>query len=317
MNYIVLDLEWNQSNDSEDVNSELLFEIIEIGAIKLNEKREKIGEFSEKITPEVYKEFHHITERLIHMKMEDLENCRAFPEVAESFFDFCGDDYIFCTWGPLDLYELQRNMNFYNMKALSNGPIKFLDIQKLFSIAYEDTKSRRSLEYAVDYLEIAKDVAFHRALADAYYTAKIVQGIQDEKILENYSFDLFHIPKKRKDEIREYFSNYYKFISRGFKSKSELLSDREVTSMICYKCKRRTRRKIKWFSPNNGKHYYAISKCEKHGLMKGKIRVRKDINDNIYAVKTMKFISEDEMNLIQEKLERAKLLKEKKRLGSH
>lgn len=317
MNYIVLDLEWNQSNDAEEVNKDLIFEIIEIGAIKLNEKREKIGEFSEKITPEVYREFHHITESLVHMKMEDLENCRTFPEVAESFFDFCGDNYIFCTWGPLDLYELQRNMNFYHMEPLFDGPIPFLDVQKLFSIAYEDSKSRRSLEYAIDFLEIPKDIPFHRALADAYYTTKIVEGFKDESIFDNYSFDLFHIPKKRRDEIRIQFSTYYKYISRGFKSKVDLLSDRQITSMICYKCHRRTRRRIKWFSPNNGKHYYAVSKCDKHGLMKGKIRIRKDINENVYAVKTMRFISEDEMNLIKERQEKVQLLKEKKRLESY
>ena len=43
MNYIVFDLEWNQPADGKK-NSErkLLFEIIEIGAVKLNEKREII-----------------------------------------------------------------------------------------------------------------------------------------------------------------------------------------------------------------------------------------------------------------------------------
>lgn len=43
VNYIVFDLEWNQAADirTRQENS-LLFEIIEIGAVKLNEKREQI-----------------------------------------------------------------------------------------------------------------------------------------------------------------------------------------------------------------------------------------------------------------------------------
>ena len=47
MNYIVLDLEWNQSNTGleEDVDR-LPFEIIEIGAIKLDDKCVMISEFS-------------------------------------------------------------------------------------------------------------------------------------------------------------------------------------------------------------------------------------------------------------------------------
>ena len=41
MNYIVFDLEWNQSPGGKKwSNSRLPFEIIEIGAVKLNEKKE-------------------------------------------------------------------------------------------------------------------------------------------------------------------------------------------------------------------------------------------------------------------------------------
>ena len=63
---------------------------------------------------------------------------------------------MFGTWGPQDLTELQRNMRFFGMEPLGTSPVRFYDIQKLFSIAYEDQKSRRSLEYAVDFLKIEK-----------------------------------------------------------------------------------------------------------------------------------------------------------------
>ena len=60
-NLIVLDLEWNQSNIKEEAKTaELPFEIIEIGAIKCNEERVMVGEFSELIKPAVYHEMHHI-----------------------------------------------------------------------------------------------------------------------------------------------------------------------------------------------------------------------------------------------------------------
>ena len=48
MNYIVLDLEWNQSNTgNEEEVARLPFEIIEIGALKLNDKGTITGEFNE------------------------------------------------------------------------------------------------------------------------------------------------------------------------------------------------------------------------------------------------------------------------------
>ena len=46
MNYIVLDLEWNQCPYGKGrENKKLPFEIIEIGAVKLNEKREIVDSF--------------------------------------------------------------------------------------------------------------------------------------------------------------------------------------------------------------------------------------------------------------------------------
>ena len=112
MNYIVLDLEWNQSNTGlEGTVQRLPFEIIEIGAIKLDEGRIMVSEFSELIKPEVYREMHQITSRLIHLQMQELERGRPFAEVAGRFLQWCGEEpYKFCTWGGMDLTELQRNM---------------------------------------------------------------------------------------------------------------------------------------------------------------------------------------------------------------
>ena len=56
----------------------LLFEIIEIGAIKLNEKKELLGDFHELIKPQVFHAMNQVTGELIHLKMEQLEDCRSF-----------------------------------------------------------------------------------------------------------------------------------------------------------------------------------------------------------------------------------------------
>ena len=204
MNYIILDLEWNQGA-AEKTEEKLPFEIIEIGAIKLNDRREKTDEFNELIKPQVYHEMNYITRKLIHLQMEQLEEGKTFPDVMRAFQNWWGDDYIFCTWGSMDLVELQRNIRYYQMEPISDRPFRFLDIQKLFSIAFEDRKSRRSLEYAIDFLNIEKDIPFHRALSDAYYTAKIL-ALLDENVLENYSFDIFHIPVSKKEEIHAIFA---------------------------------------------------------------------------------------------------------------
>ena len=52
MNYIVFDLEWNQSPGGKRwSNSRLPFEIIEIGAIKLNEEKEIVEQSHQHLVP--------------------------------------------------------------------------------------------------------------------------------------------------------------------------------------------------------------------------------------------------------------------------
>lgn len=314
MNYIVMDLEWNQSNDgSEEVCKVLPFEIIEIGAIQLNSERKMVSEFSELVRPQVYHEMHHITEKLIHLQMEELEKGHAFVEVMEKFRKWCGEEYIFCTWGPLDLVELQRNIRYYGLEPLGNGPIAYLDVQKLFSIAYEDRKSRRTLEYAIDYLYLEKDIPFHRAFSDAYYAAKVLAHM-DEQVLGNVSFDVFHLPQTREEEVHVVFDTYAKYISRSFADKAEAMEDKTVISTKCYLCHKNLRKKIRWFSPN-GKHYYSVSSCDKHGLMKAKIRIRKTEDDRVYVVKTEKFITPEEMQDIRMKQDKARQQRRERRIS--
>lgn len=313
MNYIILDLEWNQGNPAREPEIYgVPFEIVEIGAIKLNEDKEMTGEFNQIVKPQLYHELNRITKRLIHMQMVQLEHGEPFPKVFKNFIEWCGDDFLFCTWGPLDLEQLQKNMKYYDLEPLSDRPLKYYDVQKLFSLAFEDKKSRRSLEYAVDFLQIEKDIPFHRAFSDAYYTARVLAKIKDEAILGHYSFDTFIKPKTRKEEIKIVFDNYAKYISREFTSKTEAMSDKEVISCRCYLCHKNIRRKIKWFTPN-GKHYFAISYCDKHGFMKGKIRIRKTEDNTVYVVKTEKFVSADEVEAIKSRQQRAKEIKKQHR----
>ena len=317
MNYIVLDLEWNQSNTGLEPEVKTLpFEIIEIGAIKLNKDFVMTSEFSELVRPTVYKEMHQITSKLIHMKMEELERGALFPVVYPKFMDWCGEqEFIFCTWGPLDLTELQRNIKFHGLTPISDGPIAFLDIQKLFSLAYEDGKSRRSLEYAIDSLGLEKDIPFHRAFSDAYYTAKILATLNGNDVLQKYSYDIYCPPKRREDEIKVQFDTYMKYISREFPDRQTAFEDKEVISCKCYLCHKNLRKKIKWFTPN-GRNYYCVGFCNKHGNLKAKLRVRKTDGGGVYIVKTTKLVSEHEVEEIQRRRDRAMQIRQMKRAAA-
>ena len=170
------------------------------------------------------------------------------------------------------------------------------------------------MEYAVDYLHIAKDAPFHRAFEDAYYTGKVLAQCKDPKVLRNVSYDVYHPPVRREEEIKVQFDTYCKYISRQFADREEAFRDREVVSSKCYICHCNIRKKIKWFS-GNGKQYYCLAYCEKHGYLKGKIRVRKTDDDKVYIVKTTKFITDEQALEIEQRREHVSQMRKKHRSG--
>ena len=301
MNYIVFDLEWNQCPyGKERENDKLPFEIIEIGAVKLNEQFEIIDNFQCLVQPMVYKKLHYRTQDIIGLSMKDLEKGSPFYRAIREFLKWCGEDRIFCTWGSMDLLDLQRNMKYYGVLKQLPGPIRYLDVQKLFGLCFEDVHLHRSLEYGVDFLQIEKQEGFHRALADAHYTAQILKQIDPHIREVYYSVDTYQNPKNREDELKLSFETYDKYISREFSSKEEAMHDREVTSTRCIYCDRKARKKIRWFSIN-AKQYYCLANCPEHGLIKGKIRMKKSESGSFYVVKTVKPADEEQAQMIRDK----------------
>jgi len=314
MNYIIFDLEWNQSSTVAGTNPAIPFEIIEIGAVKLNEDKVMIDEFSALIKPQVYKTMHYMTGKLVHLKMAELKHEQPFETVMQDFLDWCGEDYAFVTWGPLDLTELQRNMVYYGFKPFMDGPLAFYDAQKLFAMEYDEGRERRALENAVDYLEIEKDIPFHRAFSDAYYTAKVFALINKEETLKHISYDNFIPPKDKQSEVHKFFGDYEKDITRTFSTKEAMLGDKEIKNMNCYLCDKTSKKITKLFSPT-GKYCVGVALCEEHGYVKTKIRIRKTDAGRYFAVKTRKLISSEEAEDISkrfEKLKEDKHLKKKK-----
>ena len=71
MNYIVFDLEWNQSPEGKERSDRYLqFEIVEIGAVKLDQNRKPIGEFRRLVKPQVYEELHFKIQEVTGLEME-------------------------------------------------------------------------------------------------------------------------------------------------------------------------------------------------------------------------------------------------------
>ena len=304
MNYIILDLEWNQCpGGKKKENKDLKFEIVEIGAVKLNADRQYVGEFHQFVSPTVYRTLHKITRDMTKLSIEELDTGLKFNEAATQFFEWCGSDgdYMFGTWGSMDLSELQNNCRFFGVEHTFEKPLVYYDIQKLYSICFSDGKSRASLETAIDEQHISKEVPFHTAVYDAIYTARVFEVIDFDKVRIYTSVDTYCIPDNRKEEYFFNYGTYTKYVSRGFAAKEMIMKDSRVRTMPCCVCGHNVKKLIKWYSVGTQRMYCGVGYCEQHGYVKGKIKLRATHDDMWYAIKIIKLTDEEGAFQIRDK----------------
>jgi inhibitor of KinA sporulation pathway (predicted exonuclease) len=286
MNYIVFDLEWNQSAYGRSgEHPRMPFEIIEIGAVKVNEKFEIVSEYSSLIKPKIYKKLHNSIRSMLNYGEEELKKGKPFAVACKEFLDWCGDDYIFCTWGASDLYYLQSNMDFYYMDKLE-FPLKFYNLQQIFADLYCEDNTICKLKTAVEMLKLEIDEPFHAAINDARYTARVMAAIRPKDLEERYTYDIYRHPKKKEEEIIAFHAGCMEQISGEFRNKREAMEDKDLVLIRCPKCKKKTSRKIKWFQSSQTTSL-AIGKCWHHGyaLARMKFKPAGGSDDNVFVMK--------------------------------
>lgn len=176
MHYIIFDLELN----SKIFKSKLPNEIIEIGAVKVDDKLERIGEFQAFVKPKIFRKLFPIVKRKTNISQKDIDDAENFKIVLNDFKDWIGGhEYVLCSWGHDDFHHLKENCAFNrrSTKWISNH----IDIQKQFSKLYGFASgTRSSLSNALELLEIPIEVDLHRADVDARYTYEIFVRIFDK-----------------------------------------------------------------------------------------------------------------------------------------
>lgn len=182
MNYIVYDLELN----SKPFKSTIPNEIIEIGAIKLDDNLCKIDTFNSFIKPKYFKKLFPVVKRKTNISQEDINNADDFKDVIRRFIKWVGNDYILISWGHDDVHHLSLNCRYHRM---STGWLKRnIDIQKQFSAINNMPPGQRySLENALSQIGLEVEEELHRALNDSEYTAQIFTMIFDKLNLTTFN----------------------------------------------------------------------------------------------------------------------------------
>lgn len=183
--YTVLDFEFNQAFDFADEpvkpNHACRFEIIQIGAVKVDEDYNITREFNRLVKPRIYKRIHPYVEKITGWTDESFRNEEYFPQVYKDFRDFVGDDLVLCTWGSSDVHALYRNLTYYNI-VKPPVLIRYIDLQSIATKYLKYSKGGTiGLKNAVEALGIEEEEQFHNALCDAVYTARVFKKISPQK----------------------------------------------------------------------------------------------------------------------------------------
>lgn len=196
MNYIVFDLEFNQAWDFEEnknpINFKCPFEIIQIGALQLDEKLQVVSTFDRLVKPELYTSLHPYVEQITGITIESLTFAKTFKEIYKEFTQFIGDESILCMWGISDMKELLRNIKYHKLDV-SIIPKEYINIQLYASKYLHCPKGANvGLRNAVELLNIPLGSKFHDAFHDACYTVDVFKRIYNH----NLKPDLYHSDKE-------------------------------------------------------------------------------------------------------------------------
>lgn len=272
MDYIILDMEWNQPWPGSPSARKVLpvqirGEIIQIGAVRVTEAQQVADEFQILVKPKFYRHLNKRVSKLTGIKEARLrDEGVSFPEAAERFHSWCGEDVIFLTWGFDDITILRENLRLYGISE--DWTARWYNAQMMFNAQTDGSNSQKALKTAMETFGIAPTRPAHDALGDAYHTALICARLDLKRGAEEYDEALkshengFHGAELPGCISRKVFYDYA--------DKQAALSAMSGAENKCPVCGRQMLG-ARWFS-QPGHRYMDLAACPEHG--KFLIRVR-------------------------------------------
>ena len=177
MNYIVVDLEatcWNPRGPQPN-------EIIEIGAVCIDENQQSVGEFEQFVKPKIHPQLSEFCTELTSITQEMVDAAPLFPEALDKFQQWIksfGDDYTLCSWGFYDRTQFKNDCKLYNLDT------SWLSAH--ISVKHQHGKIRNTkpmgMKGALRKENFQLDGTHHRGIDDARNIAKIFVKYFDEWI---------------------------------------------------------------------------------------------------------------------------------------
>ena len=186
MKYIIVDLEMNPiANEYKEEKKICRMEIIEIGAVIMDENFLVLGEFKPLVKPQYNEVINTRHDNLTGISTQMVSGAPAFVPAYEMFGNWCesyGDEYEVYAWSENDFNQIVAEMNLKNY----TNEEKKKPLKNWFNFQQEYTKKLgleriMSLEKALDYAGVTFEGQMHDALCDARNTAELFAIVRNEE----------------------------------------------------------------------------------------------------------------------------------------
>ncbi len=188
MNYIIMDLEWNNTYCKKKKG--FINEIIEIGAVKLDEGLNQVDTFSLFIKAQLGKKLHTRVKELTNISNDDISTGTPFSQAMSEFRKWsAGENNVVLTWGDTDVRVLVENFRYFNginfvpflknYVNLQNYTQAFLNISKADQIGLSTAAEKLNIN--------TEQYSLHRAIDDSFLTADIFRKIYNKQMITSYT----------------------------------------------------------------------------------------------------------------------------------
>lgn len=284
MVYVILDLEWNNTYGRK--TKSFINEIIEIGAVMLDEDLQEVSRYSSLIRSQIGKKLRGSVKQLTHITNEDLDNGLPFTKALSQLRRWIGNrDNVVITWGDGDIRVLIENCRYLNGIEIVPFLSNYADLQAYFHSIFNSPPSRQvGLSAAAQLLGIDEDeFSHHRALDDSLLTAEVFR-----KIFDPETFPAFIRPCSREFYGRLSFKPYV------IGNINNPLVDKSKLTYICETCGQPAKRLTEWRFVS--RHFRALFYCP-HCDQKVKVGVSfKKLYDRVEVKKTSVVVVEQKQD---------------------
>ena len=300
MNYVVVDLEWNQAMSSKSsvfnkLPIHLSGEIIEIGAVKLKDDMSPGEEFTIDVKPVYFRRMHYKVKKITGFDKERLAHGIAFADALDQLRRWCGDDVTFITWGNDDQRIMEQNIIIHDLDW--DWISGWINLQLIYNLQTGGDKNQKSLASAMEHFEIQQTRVAHDALGDAYNTALVASHLDMAEGLRMYpdaaKILASRMPNYRPPADPEGPDTLEHSCFDGFESKAAAFADSRINALPCPSCAGETKAQ-KWINQGD-QRYMNIYSCPEHGQYLVRVKFRKSREDNSWTANKLVYEADSSM----------------------